>query len=583
MSTPAPGQMILYDDITPPLVDNSYRMTLQTNVTIDGTSQPLDSKQAFFNIEGPRFRLDPSDIASVVPPRNGHGPFTEVVPHIAMYRRTLPWERKINLEGQPAPSPPNTNSDLPPLDPNGLPWLTLLLLEEGEYTLLQNQPLEQVLPSDVFQLMDRPQGTCDAIELRSDLLSSIMPSQEELQLLAHVRQVNIDDRELDVGSKDGFFSVIVANRLPSPGSKCRACLVSLEGRLDLVPKEPPDQTPGLASILEFDYTVDILTPGVAVPHAPAAAPDAPAAAVPPPAIAHRAAAAPIPSAVIAPGILITPIQFISMTRLVLLHSWQYETIGDNNFRSLMQNLDVGLIGKVKDTGHPPITDSAHIKIDVTGRAGTVEQAWYRGPLVPFQLTRDPLGPYHSADQCRRATPETGAEDVSYAAAFEVGRLLAAADPRLAQELMRWRREAYKQSSRADSVVLVQASLAVTAIDLHAPVAPVLSVNAAARAVKGIGPVADTFSFNKIGRVVGLDPTAVQQAFQLKTPAEAVALLGGDAGALGLPVAPVPQTTRPNTTIDQVAADTASFDRLNLERDRLIVNTAVKLGRLEQKK
>src|SRR5205823_3218471 len=145
------------------------------------------------------FRLDPSDIASVVPPRNGHGPFTEVVPHIAMYRRTLPWERKINVEGQPAPTPPNTNSDLPPLEPDGLPWVALLLFEEGEYTLLQNQPLEQVLPSDVFRLMGRLQGTCDAIEVRADLLGSIMPSQEELQLLAHVRQVNVDDRELDVG------------------------------------------------------------------------------------------------------------------------------------------------------------------------------------------------------------------------------------------------------------------------------------------------------------------------------------------------------------------------------------------------
>src|SRR5207248_9177800 len=110
-----------------------------------------------------------------------------------------------------------------------------------------------------------------------------------------VRQVNVDDRELDVGSKDGFFSVIVANRLPSPGAKCRACLVSLEGRRDLVPKEPPDQTQGLASILEFDYTVDFLTPGTAIPHAPlpAAAPHAPLAA-PPAAIPHRHAAASFP-------------------------------------------------------------------------------------------------------------------------------------------------------------------------------------------------------------------------------------------------------------------------------------------------
>jgi hypothetical protein len=274
----------------------------------------------------------------------------------------------------------------------------------------------------------------------------------------------------------------------------------------------------------------------------------------------------------------TPIQFLLTTRLVLLHSWQYETIGDANFRGLMQTLDVGLIGKLKDPGHPPITDSGHIKIDITGRAGVQEQAWYRSPLVPFQLTRDNLGPYHSADQCRRATPETGAEDVSYAAAFEVGRLLAAADPRLAQELMRWRREAFKQSSRADSVALARASLAAGVIDLHAAVAPVLSANAAVRAVSGVGPIADPYALNKIANVVGLNPVAVQQAFRLESPAEAVALLGGDAGALGATVAPVAQTPRPNTTLDAVAADTASLDRLNHTRNQLIANVNVKLGR-----
>jgi hypothetical protein len=563
--------MILYDDITPPLVDNSYRMTLQTNVSIDNHPQPLDSKQAFFNIEGPRFRLNASDVASVVPPRNGHGPFTEVVPHIAIYRRTLPWERKINLDGKPIPKP-KTNADLPALESDGMPWLALLLFEEGEYTLLQNQPLDQVLPQNVIQLMGNPQVTCDAIEVRTDLLASVMPSIEELQLLAHVRQVNVDDRELDVGSKDGFFSVIMANRLPTPGSKCRACLVSLEGRLDLVPVEPPPQTPGFATIFDSGIALELLPPGFGIPPQPSV-PPIPAE----PAVAPHAALLAGNTAVV-PARVRTPIQFLFTTRLVLLHSWQYETIGDSNFRGLMQTLDVGLIGKIKDPGHPPITDSGHIKIDITGRAGVSERAWYRSPLVPFQLTRDNLGPYHSSDQCRRATPETGGEDVSYAAAFEVGRLLAAADPRLAQELMRWRREAFKQSSRADSVALARVSLAAGAIDLHAPVAPVLSANAAVRAVSGIGPIADPYAFSKIGNVVGLNPIAVQQAFHLESSAEAVALLGGDAGALGATVAPVTQTPRPNTTLDAVAADTASLDRLNQTRNQLIANVNVKLER-----
>jgi hypothetical protein len=572
VNTPAPGQMILYDDITPPLVDNSYRLTLQTNVTIDGNNQPLDSKQAFFNIEGPRFRLTATDVASVVPPRNGHGPFSEVVPHIAIYRRTLPWERKINPDGSPIPVP-KTNSDLPALPQDGLPWLALLLFEEGEYTLLPNQPLEQVLPSDALQAMGNPQGvTCDAIEVSSDLLAAVMPSIEELQLLAHVRQVNVDDRELGVGSTDGFFSVIMSNRLPSANSKCRACLVSLEGRLSLVPTEPPAQQPGFSPVFVGTVAIENLPA-----RAEAKSVALPAVAAPAVGVGNVGVTFKNP-----PGVVRNPIVFEQMTRLVLLYSWQYETIGNDNFRGLMQKLDVGLVGKVQQPGHPPLTDTCHLKIDLTDRSGAPEQAWYRGPLVPFQLTRDSLGPYHSADQCRRASAETGGEDVSYAAAFEVGRLLAAADPRLAQELMRWRREAFKQSSRADSVSLAETSLSIAAsVDLHGPVTPVLATNAVQRAAKGIGPVADPYGLNNVANVVGLNPAAVQQEFQLATPAEAVALLGGDPGALGATVSAVPPTARPNTTIDAVAADTASLNQLSQARARLIDNVNAKLGRSGQ--
>ncbi len=81
-----------------------------------------------------------------------------------------------------------------------------------------------------------------------------------------------------------------------------------------------------------------------------------------------------------------------------------------------------MFGNVANPGHLPLSDTGHLQIALDDRLGAVEQVWYRGPLVPYQLTRDPLGPYHSADQARRVTPETGAEDISYAAAFEVGRL-----------------------------------------------------------------------------------------------------------------------------------------------------------------
>ena len=341
-----------------------------------------------------------------------------------------------------------------------MPWVALLLFEEGEYTLLQSQALEDVVPAKTFKDLGSPANIlCDAIEADTQLVRDILPSREELQLLCHVRQVNVEDRELSAGSSGGFFSVVMSNRLPAPGTKCRACLVSLEQRTDLVRADPPP----------FRY------PGsrVAVPVGPALAEVLePAPIIPLPRLGSR-----------------RPIS--TTTRLVLLHSWQFTVTGPGTFRTLMQRLDVGMMGARRDPAKPALSDTGHLQLPIQDRGGEAEVAWYRGPLAPWQLTRDPLGPYHSADQCRRATPETGAEDVSYAAAFEVGRQLAAADARLGQELMRWRREAYKQAARSDTIVKVQAAISVdlpAQLDekLALPLGPVVSVSAA-RALVSNGP------------------------------------------------------------------------------------------------
>jgi hypothetical protein len=563
MADPKPGEMVLYDDILPPLLDNQYRMTAETDVSIDSAAQPLAGKDSFFNVEGPRFSLPATEVAGVFPPRNGHGPFHDSVPHVAIRRRTLPWERELdpkNVIGTPTRVP-----NVPP--PAGtVPWLALLLFEEGEYSLLQNVPLEQVVPKAVFQSLGSPQNIrCDAIEASLDLVTSIMPSKEELQLLAHVRRVNKDDRELSIEGSDGYFAVVMGSRLPSGGAKCRACLVSVEERWDLVPKDPP---PIATSIFEVGILENV------------------AASLAVKAVSRGfVSSSPVLASRVIPGgnLQIQPAirnhVFLPLTtRLILLFSWQFQTIGTGTFRELMQTLDVGMIGKVQNPGHPPLTDTCHLKVDLQDRAGVPEQVLYRGPHVPFELTRDPLGPYHSADQARRVTPETGAEDISYASAFEAGRLLAAADPRLGQELMRWRREAYKQSSRADSVARVRSDLSIAAqIDLHAPVIPVLTSKVVQSVTTGAGPIADAYSLDKIKNVIGLNPDAVQKAFELPSREAAVAMLGGDAGALGASVGAPAQTPREATTIDAVAADTAGLQRLGQSRKQVLNNVAVKLG------
>ena len=240
-----------------------------------------------------------------------------------------------------------------------------------------------------------------------------------------------------------------------------------------------------------------------------------------------------------------------------------------------------MIGARSAPAKPALSDTGHLQLQIQDRGGETEVAWYRGPLAPWQLTRDPLGPYHSADQCRRATPETGAEDVSYAAAFEVGRQLAAADARLGQELMRWRREAYKQAARSDTIVKVQAAISVdlpAQLDerLALALGPVVSVSAARALVSNAPLVADRYGIDAAANTVGMAPAALAAAWNLSAT-DAAALLGGDGATLGATVTPPAPTPRPDVTLADVAADTSSLDRLGARRDRVVANAKVIAG------
>jgi hypothetical protein len=602
-TTPPIGSMYMYDCVTPPLTDGSYRIDAVTNITFDGQSPALDSNSGYFDIEGPRFTLPATDVGGVYPPRNGHGGFDEFIPQIAISRRTLPWERRLTVDPSLLGTPKSRSDQLTP-QPNPFPapnefgptpWLALLLLAEGEYTLHQNVALKSIMPAPNYANLDVPDGiVCDSIEVEANLLDSLLPSLDELTLLAHVRQVNVDDKELNAASSTGYYAIVTSNRLPAPNAKYRACLVSLEERTDLVKADPPP--------VASPYFLNVL--GDVIFNQSEAAPAAPSGVAELPFLGHAPAAAvnakgdvsqvvdttDVASATVLQtvadrnvGQAIEIVQapsfyfYIETKQLVLLHSWTFECTGVGTFRDYVQRINVSTMGTVEETGHPPVIDTGHIPIKVMDRAGEEEDVWYRGPLVPMPLTRDPLT-YHSADQCRRVTPETGAEDISYAAAFECGRLLAAADPRLAQELMRWRRESYRQSVRLDSLLQIQAAIPLDQqLDIHKPVASVVAYNAAHSVVTGVDQVADTYGLNAASRAPGMNPAELQQAWNLSSVADAKAMLGGEPGALGVVVSAPAQTIRNATTINQVASDTASITRLQSARDLALTAVQQKMG------
>ncbi|WP_291011284.1 hypothetical protein [Hydrogenophaga sp.] len=506
LPTPERGSVIFHAACRPALTAGDYK--LEVSHTIEGpggaldagASKPLPGPREFpFKLQAPRFTLDPSMIHAVFPPTNGVGSYVSRLPMIVLRRRTLPWERTLAAG-------------------DTTPWLAVLLLEKGEATTLSPCTVRDVLAgatgktSPRLKLPDVPAAAqsqpCMGLELPLGLFQEIAPLRSEIPLLTHVRQVNTDDKELLGQDEDGWFSVVVGNRLPEPGKQYEACLVSLEGTQDFLPTEAstpvltaadlrrtpleiytealatmqgqvlfsePDLTPEVQNQVLLDHMVSTGSAykwsGVASKASPPLGARAAAVAVTaqpqPNAVGagtsvsgHRIAASgaswtevPVSKGV-AKGVASVGVKLlVPKVRLFLLAQWSFECREGGDFESIMQALPNN--GGVAMLGMPPslaqasgstgaavwraALDTGHVPLPHLTRDGEQTLAWYRGPLTPVGVRRETAGPYHSADQARRLDPATGLENLGYAAAFEIGRLMALGDPRFALDLMQWRR------------------------------------------------------------------------------------------------------------------------------------------------
>ena len=169
---------------------------------------------------------------------------------------------------------------------------------------------------------------------------------------------------------------------------------------------------------------------------------------------------------------VSPFVLEKTYRFPVLAHWSFTATNDGDFRSIVQALDVGLLGtqygtvlsadpngadptkKVEhvhlpDPDAPPrpnppeLAETGHMALPQTSRRGESATAWYRGPFGPLPTDRDPPDSplAHVSDQLRTLTPD-GREDVSLAAAFEIGRLLGLSQPALVAALVRWRSEQF---------------------------------------------------------------------------------------------------------------------------------------------
>ncbi|GHO90555.1 hypothetical protein KSF_006030 [Reticulibacter mediterranei] len=361
----------------PGLVVDDYIITVTQEITLPGNQKAMFSTQKHFAISGERFTFNPQDIQAVFPPEGSLGEHSNVLPHIAFTRSTLPWERQADP----------TREDVP--------WLALLLFED------QGKPESQIV--QLGDLMHPPTGgarfpdlqlntgqkaddQATVIDIKKGVLQTLLPTLDALALLTHVRvRLHAD------GSQDEL-AVVIGSRLPVRGGSSTVHLVSLEGRY---------------SNGGFDYQ--------------GAGDD-------------------------------------DLIRLVSLKSWSFACVDEKqSFKGLLMHLD-----RNPGTLRLPKNDNAAVErylamgytlLPHTFRLVGKSVSWYHGPLVPVDITTELTLPVRAADELVRYNPANGLFDISYAAAWELGRLLALQSKQFAINLYLWKRMHAQLLRQAEQQIL----------------------------------------------------------------------------------------------------------------------------------
>ena len=428
------GKFKLYAKLNPPLEAGLWRIranqkfSAQTaEASLDASSLKVDEENIHLRIRSPRYILPPDQILSTYPPANSFGSYGSRLPQVVIKRRTLPWERR--LEGAPA----NT------------PWLALVLIAEGEAKLETGVDVENCVTKGVELdgLKEVARGNC--LVVRRSVIDKVFPTKNDVDLLAHAREVDIHDTELMMGDDDGFLAVVISNRLPVPGRdengndapiKYLACLVNLEGQYDVLLDRSPDPVPSFVTSFMYKALLSqpaatyddhqVMGTALAPVHSGISPDDLQNLTGPVPmapgvkgsmstqfksGVAATAGAIPYSgsgswaikkskgatSAAVAltmaePFRIVQNFETLLLDpeyRFPVLLHWSFTTTGDTTFRSLMENLDSRLLGDVGPgqkalSGRLPleVAESGHVGLGHQTREGDRVRSWYRGPLVP---------------------------------------------------------------------------------------------------------------------------------------------------------------------------------------------------------
>src|SRR5215475_2573721 len=173
---PQPGFFVVHSRAVPPLTAGDYTLTGNQTVT-GGSTAPYEGH---VRVNSPRYRMPPDQILSTFPPANAEGSYETRLPQIVLKRRTLPWERGVDAD-------------------RNIPWLALVVIAEGEGQVSGESPISDCVTPGINLSGPNDVATGVYLSVSQTVVDKVFPTKDDLQLLVHVREVDLNDTELAIG------------------------------------------------------------------------------------------------------------------------------------------------------------------------------------------------------------------------------------------------------------------------------------------------------------------------------------------------------------------------------------------------
>ncbi|NEP23476.1 hypothetical protein [Moorena sp. SIO3I6] len=399
MTTTTSGQQVKFIQYHQPALESGeYHIKVEQTISDtkgripDGVSY---SKELIFSVIGERFEpLTPQDIYAVFPPPESLGDHSNVLPHITVNRSTLPWER------YPGQSDEN------------LTWLVLLLFRDSDFEDDNDKPKLKTItlgelvagesgvkfPSYVLDGVGQTAEEQTAVfDIKKKYVADILPTKADIAYISHVRKAEdltvSEDATPEEAEEEKEFATVVCSRLPQPNGTSYVHLVSVEGRY------------------KDDGTFDFQGAGDE-----------------------------------------------DLIRFVSLANWSFSCVDPKQtFSEILKNLN-----RTPSTPRLPVNENStaekslamgYVPLSHSLREGSQTVSWYHGPLATGFHSDTYEFPAKAADELLRYDPELGLFDTSYAAAWQLGRMLTLQNSTIATSLYNWKRAFSQRLKQLENILI----------------------------------------------------------------------------------------------------------------------------------